>query len=129
MHEPVNASEKMGATIDCGKRTNQVYMDVGKPRVRWAKMSNWRHGVYMHFELLAGQAGTNPLVYVSILGGHQALFGTNSRMLKTMELCAELTSYLFGYIRTRTPCSHVTVVGMTTDCSTREVPLTAVVIF
>ena len=68
----------MGVTIDCGKRTNQIYMNMGKPRVKWAKTSNWRHGVYVHFGPLAGKAGTSPLAYVSIhvgpdiLGGHLA---------------------------------------------------------
>ena len=95
--EFVNASQKMGVTIDCGKKTNQIYMDMGKPRVRWAKMSNWRHGVYVHFGPLAGQADMSPFAYVSIhvgtdiLGGHQVLCGMNSRVRKTMELCEELT--------------------------------------
>ena len=81
--ESVNASEKMGVAIDCGKRTNQV---MGKPRGRQAEVSNWRHFVYMHFAPLAGQAGRSPLAYVSyhvgpdILGSHQSLCGTNSRM-------------------------------------------------
>ena len=96
MRESVNTSEKMGVTIDCGKQTNQVYMNMGKPRVRRAEVANWRHGVYVHFGPLAGQAGTSPLACVSIhvgpdiLGSHQLLCGTNSKMLKTMELCEEL---------------------------------------